>query len=101
MSEKPGRLAEVQSKILPGIGAIALFVVMAVTFARASFPMEPGFPEASVTAAIGMALLNLELTAGVPAEGFLVPLIIFALLLDAALDGAVHMAKRDEDGDSA
>lgn len=84
--------------LLPGAIAVVLFVVLAGTFVRAPFGDADGF-EGSVTESIGFALLNLDLDGaltGIPSEGFLVALLLLALALDAALDGAIHLARRDE-----
>jgi NADH-quinone oxidoreductase subunit J len=88
--------------LVPGLAAVALFgVVAAVTFA-AEFPDPMGFPEgANVTASIGYAMFNIatDRISGqtlVGAESFLVAFMIVAILLDAALDGAVMLAKRED-----
>lgn len=82
--------------LLPGIVAIGLFVVFAVTILRAEFAEPAGFPEdESIIENIGFALLNIDAGA-IPAEGFLVALIAIAVVLDAALGGAVMLATRDE-----
>jgi len=87
-----------------GLAAIALFVVLAAAFLNARFPTPAGFGEgAEVTRSIGAALFGLDpsaVTSGgaVPAEGFLVALILIAILLDAALDGSLLLAKRDNRG---
>jgi NADH-quinone oxidoreductase subunit J len=86
------------SHLVPGLAAVALFVVMAAVFLRASAPAPEGFPEgANVTASIGYAMFNLDL-GSVPGEGFLVAFIVIAVVLDVALDGAILLAKREEDG---
>jgi NADH-quinone oxidoreductase subunit J len=86
--------------LLSGLAAVALFVVLAVTFLNAEFA-EPaaGFdPDASITASIGYALFDLTSQAAVSSEGFLAAFIIIAFVLDAALDGAVFLAIREEGG---
>jgi NADH-quinone oxidoreductase subunit J len=86
------------SHLLPGLAALALFAVMAGVFLRASAPTPEGFPEgANVTASIGYAMFNLDL-GSIPGEGFLVAFIVIAVVLDVALDGAILLAKREEDG---
>ncbi len=83
---------------LPGILAIALFVVIASVALAANFGDAIGFSAAeSVTANIGFALFNIPTT--IPSDGFLVAFILIALVLDAALDGAVLLARREEEGD--
>lgn len=87
---------------VPGIVAVALFVVMAAVFLGASFEDAAGFAaDANITATIGYALMGLLDVAGegtVATEGFLAAFIIVALLLDAALEGAVMLAERDLPG---
>jgi NADH-quinone oxidoreductase subunit J len=86
------------SHLLPGLAAVALFVVIAVAILRASFGDPQGFgPEAPITASIGYAMFNLDMGA-VPGEGMIVAFIVIAVALDAALDGAILLAKREEDG---
>jgi NADH-quinone oxidoreductase subunit J len=86
------------SHLLPGLAAVALFVVMAATILGASFGDPQGFaPDAPITASIGYAMFNLDMGA-VPGEGMLVALIVIAVALDAALDGSLLLAKREEGG---
>ena len=85
------------SHLLPGLIAVALFGVFVLAILRSSFGDPVGFPEdASIVANIGFALLDID-AGGVPVEGFLVAFIAIALVLDAALDGAVMLAKREPD----
>jgi NADH-quinone oxidoreductase subunit J len=84
--------------LLPGLAAVALFVVMATAVFRASFGAPQGFgPDAAITASIGYAMFDLDM-GSVPGEGMLVAFIVIAVALDAALDGALLLAKREEDG---
>jgi len=53
-------------------------------------------PEGSVTASIGYALLNLP-GGDIGGEGFLVSFIAIAVVLDAALDGAILLAKTEDE----
>jgi NADH-quinone oxidoreductase subunit J len=86
-----------------GLAAVALFAVMASVFMTAGFPRPDGFGDGSITASIGYAMF--DLLGQIPeghgeTEGFLVAFIVIAVVLDAALDGAVMLARReDEDGD--
>lgn len=83
--------------LVTGVIAVALFAVMALVVLRSEFGAVAGFPaDESVTENLGFALLNIETT--IPSEGFLVALILIALVLDAALDGAVLLARREEGG---
>jgi NADH-quinone oxidoreductase subunit J len=87
------------STFVSGIVAVALFAVMVAVFVGADFGEAAGFAtDANVTATIGYALMGLLDVAGdgaVETEGFLAAFIIVALLLDAALEGAVMLADRD------
>lgn len=89
--------------MLPGLGAVALFVVMAVVFLAADYGTvieEFGFPAGeSIVASIGAALIGIE--AAIPVESFLVALLIIAVALDAALDGSIMLAKRDESNEAS
>jgi NADH-quinone oxidoreductase subunit J len=86
------------SHLVPGLAAVALFAVLAVVFLQAPFGDAAGFPEgAAITASIGYAMFNLDMGA-VPGESFLIAFILIAVVLDAALDGAILLAKREEDG---
>jgi NADH-quinone oxidoreductase subunit J len=84
-----------------GIGAVLLFGVLAWTFVQAPLPVPQGYGEGSIIRSIGFALFDmLEL---IPAghgetESFLVAFLIIAVVLDAALDGAVMLARREEGG---
>ena len=82
-----------------GIGAIALFVVIAAAALAAEFQAPSGFPAGeSITEGIGRALFNFggEEWYG---EGFLAAFIIVAVVLDVALDSSLLLAKREEGGD--
>jgi NADH-quinone oxidoreductase subunit J len=83
----------------PGIAALALFGVLAWVFVNANFGNPAGFPEgASVLDSIGYAMFNIQAPDAIPSEGFLVAFIVIAVVLDAALDGAVMLASREEEG---
>lgn len=86
-----------------GLPAVVLFVVFALSILGrdltwANQPLDG----TGVTEAIGFALLNIDpvdvATDYPAAEGFLPALILLALVLDAALDGAVHLASREDEG---
>ncbi|USZ68758.1 NADH-quinone oxidoreductase subunit J [Halorussus salilacus] len=89
-----------RGSLLPGLAAVALFAVLAVVFVRASFgdPAAEFAGDAGVTASIGYAMFNIQHPDAIPSEGFLVAFLVIAVVLDAALDGAVLLARRDEDG---
>ena len=97
MTTKP-RL-RVGRHLVPGIVAIGLFAVFVTVILTSSFREPEGFPEGvSVIANIGFALLNID-AGHLGAEGFLVAFIAIAIVLDAALSGAVMLAWRDEGGE--
>jgi NADH-quinone oxidoreductase subunit J len=84
------------SHLWRGLGAVALFAVLAAVALGGQFAAGAGFPaDASITASIGYALIGLEPLAAHPVESFLAALIIIAVALDAALDGSVMLARRD------
>jgi NADH-quinone oxidoreductase subunit J len=86
------------SHLLPGLVALALFAVLAAVFLTSSFGEAAGFPtDVSITANIGYALIDLQRLGTIPTDGFLAALLIIAVVLDAALDGAVMLAKREGD----
>ncbi|MFP4590081.1 MAG: proton-conducting membrane transporter [Halobacteriales archaeon] len=83
--------------LLPGVVAVALFVVLAYVSLRADLGEVVGFPEGeSITRNIGFALFDIPTS--IPSEGFLAAFLLIALVLDAALDGAVLLARREEGG---
>ncbi|MDQ2051978.1 hypothetical protein RBH26_15990 [Natronolimnohabitans sp. A-GB9] len=90
--------------LVPGLLAAALFALMALIVLNTSFqPLaDGGFEADSITAAIGYALLDLEPlqeSAGVTGtEPFLAAFLLIAVALDAALDAALVLAKREEEG---
>jgi NADH-quinone oxidoreductase subunit J len=85
------------SHLVPGLAAVGLFVVMAAVFVTSAFPEPQGFGDVNITASIGYAMFNLDF-GQVPGESFLVAFLIMAVALDVALDGAVHLAKREDEG---
>jgi NADH-quinone oxidoreductase subunit J len=103
MTTRP-RLISVDRTLLTGLVAVGLFAVMTAIFLSAEFGSGVGFDGASTLTGIGYALLGEVGAAGPEAvydnsENFLVALILMAVLLDAALDGALMLAERDEGGD--
>jgi len=87
--------------LAPGIVAVALFGVLATIFLQAGLGDPAAFPDGTnVTSEIGYALLNMGDELGsIDSEGFLVSFLLIALVLDAALDGALHLARREEGGE--
>ena len=84
---------------LTGLLAVGLFGFLAAVFVTSGFGTAEGFADGSVTRSIGYAMFNLD-SGGVASEGFLVAFITIAVVLDAALDGAVMLAKKDEEGEA-
>ena len=89
-----------------GLSAVALFVVLAVVFLQAELGDPTGFADAldgseagTVTEGLGYTIFHIE--AGMPGatEPFLVAFILIAFVLDAALGGAVMLARREETGE--
>jgi NADH-quinone oxidoreductase subunit J len=80
-----------------GLAALALFAVMAYVFFTAELGRPEAFADGSIVASIGYAMFNMVDQAAIPAESFLVAFIIIALVLDAALDGAVMLSRREDD----
>ncbi|MBP1921315.1 NADH-quinone oxidoreductase subunit J [Halorubrum alkaliphilum] len=89
------------SRVLPAAVVTLVFGVMAVTFLGAEFGEFSTFAGESVVHNIGYALFNLtgyEELSTIPSEGFLAAFLIVAVALDVAVDGAIYLAKREEDG---
>lgn len=85
-------------RLLPGLVAVGLFIVLATTFLTASFGSPQGFSgTGSITASIGYAMFDLA-GGSFDSEGFLVPFEIVDLALVAALAAAVMLAKTEEGG---
>lgn len=80
-------------RVLRGAAAVGVIAVLGVAIATAEFAAPAGYGGASVLESIGLAMINAE--GPLPAIGFLVPLILLALVLDAALEGAVYLAEKD------
>jgi NADH-quinone oxidoreductase subunit J len=105
MTNKPQlRLGE---SLLPGVLAVALFGVMALITLNTGFADEMvGFPEGiSVTSEIGYALFDftaLQSTEGNvgATEQFLAAFLLIAIVLDAALDASLVLAKRETEGET-
>jgi NADH-quinone oxidoreductase subunit J len=107
------RLIPLGRHLLPGLVAVGLFATMAATFLTVgdTDPLTWAFTDpggvgdvGSVVSGIGYALLGQPAQAGAETvyqetESFLVALIVLAVVLDAALDGALMLADRDNGGD--
>lgn len=79
-----------------GLLALGLFAFLAAVFVTSGFGTADPFPSGSVTESIGYAMFDLP-AGDIPSEGFLVSFVLIAIVLDAALDGAIMLAKTDED----
>ncbi|WP_244605238.1 NADH-quinone oxidoreductase subunit J [Halorussus halobius] len=97
----PSSDVDARARKWPGIAAVALFVVLAAVFVGAPFgDPAPGFEgDAGIMASIGYSMFNIDAPNAVPSEGFLVTFILIAVVLDAALDGAVMLASREDEGE--
>jgi NADH-quinone oxidoreductase subunit J len=85
-----------------GIAAVALFAVLAGVFLTAEIAEPAAFPASeSIVENIGYAMFNLESLSAIPSEGFLISFILIAIVLDAALDGSLMLAKREEEESEA
>jgi NADH-quinone oxidoreductase subunit J len=83
-----------------GLAALALFAVLAFVFVTAGLEAPRGFGEGAIVASIGYAmfdLVDLVPSGHGETEGFLVAFLTIAVVLDAALDGAVMLARREDD----
>ncbi|MDJ1430757.1 hypothetical protein [Halostagnicola sp. A-GB9-2] len=96
----------VGSFLLPGVLAIALFGMMTAIVLNTTFTgTMQGFPDGiSVTSEIGYALFDLEPLQSTEGsmgntEPFLVSFFLVAIVLDAALDAALVLAKREDEGE--
>jgi NADH-quinone oxidoreductase subunit J len=103
MTTRP-RMIPLGKHLLPGLIAVALFGIFAATFLTAEFADAAEFADVSIVAGIGYALIGEPAAAGAEAvyqntESFLIALFLIAILLDAALDGALMLAKRDDGGE--
>lgn len=85
------------SHLLRGVGALGLFVILSAVALTSELPDAIGFSQGGITASIGYALVGLNHLALHQTENFVVSLIILAILLDAALDAAIMLAKRDNE----
>ena len=94
---------QTEVSLWPGLAAVALFAVLAAAFLTASLPDPAGFgADAQIVKSIGAAMFNVDPAAimengAIESEGFLVLFITIAVVLDAALDGSLMLAERDEE----
>jgi len=101
------RLIPLDRGLVPGLIAVVLFGIMAAVFLTAdgtavnelAFANPATFPDTSIVGAIGYALVGAAERGVESTENFVVALILMAVLLDAALDGAIMLATRDDGGE--
>ncbi|WP_435124832.1 proton-conducting membrane transporter [Halobaculum sp. D14] len=89
------------SHLVPGLAAVALFVVLAVVFLSSTFPLDAarGFPDgAAIISSIGYAMFNIG-RGDVASEGFLAVFELVDVVLVAALTGAVMLGRTEAAGD--
>ncbi len=92
--------------LVPGLLAVALFGIMAAIVANTDFGEMTGYPDGiTITAELGYAMFDLAaLQSGEGAlagtEPFLIAFLLIAILLDAALDASLVLAKREEGGEA-
>ncbi|MFB6113725.1 MAG: proton-conducting membrane transporter [Halodesulfurarchaeum sp.] len=84
---------------LPGLAAVAFFVVIGVTMVAASYEPAVGFEAgAHITGSIGRALVNISGgEATIPGAEFLSVFFTISLVLVAALIAAVMLARRERE----
>ncbi len=91
--------------LLPGVLAGILFAVMGAIVFATSFGEMQGFPAGTaITSQIGYAMFDLAaLQSGegqlADTEFFLASFLLIAVVLDAALDASLVLAKREEEGE--
>jgi NADH-quinone oxidoreductase subunit J len=100
MTTRP-QLIEVDRRLLAGLIPLGLFAVVAAIALTTEFGDPQGFAGGGLTVVedIGYALIGAPENATLDVEDFVVALILIAVLLDAALDGALMLATRDDGGE--
>lgn len=102
MTTRP-RLIELDRRILVALLPLVLFGVIAAIAVTTDFsePGVIGFEDGGLTIVedIGYSLIGAADQATLETDNFLVALVLIAVLLDAALDGALMLAKRDDGGE--
>lgn len=101
MTTRP-ELIDIDRRLLAGLIPLGLFAVVAAIALTTEFGDPQGFADGGLTIVedIGYALIGAPEYASLGVENFLVALILIAVLLDAALDGALMLAKRDDGGEN-
>ena len=103
MTNRP-RLVPLGGRTVPGVLAIALFGLLAAVILSTNFESWATFPDdAAITSEIGYAMFDYDALQheGLGAtEPFLVSFILIAIVLDAALDASLVLAKREDEGET-
>lgn len=103
MTTRP-ELADIGRRAVLGLIPLALFVFfVAIVFTTDFSGTEiVGFPNGglSIVEDMGYSFIGEPGLAELGTEDFLVALVLIAILLDAALDGALMLAKRDDGGEN-
>ncbi len=95
MGEPTRRATDGQSRLLAGVGAIVMFGTIAGAVYGSPFDDAVGFSGEAVIEGVGLALVNAP--TDLATIGFVVPLVLLAIVLDAAVDGAIYLARRETD----
>ena len=75
-------------------------VMKAAVVLTARFDQPDGLPAGlSVVKSIGLAMFDISAGDVIVGEGFLAAFLIIAIVLDAALDGSLMLAERDDGGE--
>lgn len=102
MTTRP-QLIDIDRRLLLGFLPLGLFVAIAAFVLTTDFSTVEvaGFAGGglSIVEDMGYSFIGAPELAELETEDFLVALILVAILLDAALDGALMLAKRDDGGD--
>ncbi|MFT4947851.1 MAG: NADH-quinone oxidoreductase subunit J [Natronomonas sp.] len=102
MTTRP-RLIDIDRRLLLGFIPLGLFVAVAAFVLTTDFSTVAvaGFEGGglSIVEDMGYAFIGAPELAELDTEDFLVALVLIAILLDAALDGALMLAKRDDGGE--
>jgi NADH:ubiquinone oxidoreductase subunit 6 (subunit J) len=103
MTTRP-ELADIGRRAVLGLIPLALFGFLAAVVLTTDFTgidvSGNAFAGVNIVADMGYALIGAPELAQVGTENFLVALVLVAILLDAALDGALMLAKRDDRGEN-
>lgn len=93
---------DLDRSLLPGLIAVGFFGLFTAIILSAQFDTIQGFTDGGLTIVedIGYAIIGAAGETTIPTEDFLVALILIAVLLDAALDGALLLATRDDGGEN-